>query len=46
MVYQQDMPVEQLVMQLCDVKQGYTQYGGRFDVMEGFTLAPYTHIHH
>lgn len=29
MVYQEDMPVEQLVMQLCDVKQGYTQYGGQ-----------------
>eukprot|EP01113_Clastostelium_recurvatum_P015289 TRINITY_DN1848_c0_g1_i1.p1 TRINITY_DN1848_c0_g1~~TRINITY_DN1848_c0_g1_i1.p1 ORF type:complete len:257 (+),score=73.21 TRINITY_DN1848_c0_g1_i1:23-772(+) len=26
--YQEPIPVEQLVQQLCDVKQGYTQYGG------------------
>jgi len=26
--YQEPMPLEQLVMQLCDLKQGYTQYGG------------------
>jgi len=26
--YQQSIPVEQLVQQLCDLKQGYTQYGG------------------
>ena len=28
LVYQEDMPVEQLVTRLCDIKQGYTQYGG------------------
>jgi len=28
LVYQEDMPVEQLVRKLCDIKQGYTQYGG------------------
>lgn len=28
LVYQEDMPVEQLVKRLCDIKQGYTQYGG------------------
>lgn len=28
LVYQENMPVEQLVVRLCDVKQGYTQYGG------------------
>lgn len=28
LVYQEDIPVEQLVVRLCDVKQGYTQYGG------------------
>ncbi|EGU13172.1 Proteasome subunit alpha type [Rhodotorula toruloides ATCC 204091] len=26
--YNEDMPVEQLVQRLCDLKQGYTQYGG------------------
>ena len=26
--YQESMPVEQLVRRLCDVKQGYTQFGG------------------
>eukprot|EP01114_Cavostelium_apophysatum_P013143 TRINITY_DN311_c0_g1_i1.p1 TRINITY_DN311_c0_g1~~TRINITY_DN311_c0_g1_i1.p1 ORF type:complete len:251 (-),score=53.06 TRINITY_DN311_c0_g1_i1:34-786(-) len=27
-VYQEPIPVEYLVQQLCDLKQGYTQYGG------------------
>ena len=27
--YQEHIPVEQLVMQLCDVKQQYTQFGGQ-----------------
>eukprot|EP00743_Colponemidia_sp_Colp-15_P000301 GILK01000351.1.p1 GENE.GILK01000351.1~~GILK01000351.1.p1 ORF type:complete len:264 (-),score=44.82 GILK01000351.1:75-749(-) len=26
--YQEPMPVEQLIQNLCDLKQGYTQYGG------------------
>ncbi|GET04320.1 proteasome subunit alpha type-4 [Rhizophagus clarus] len=26
--YDEDIPVEQLVQRLCDLKQGYTQYGG------------------
>ena len=26
--YQEPIPVEYLVQQLCDLKQGYTQYGG------------------
>ncbi|KAG0331984.1 hypothetical protein BG000_010430 [Podila horticola] len=26
--YNEDMPCEQLVQKLCDLKQGYTQYGG------------------
>lgn len=26
--YQECIPCEQLVMQLCDVKQAYTQFGG------------------
>lgn len=28
--YQECIPVEQLVMQLCDIKQAYTQYGGMY----------------
>jgi 20S proteasome alpha/beta subunit len=28
--YDDDMPVEQLTQRLCDLKQGYTQYGGEF----------------
>ena len=26
--FDEDMPVEQLVKRVCDLKQGYTQYGG------------------
>ena len=26
--YNEDMPVEQLVQKVCDLKQGYTQFGG------------------
>jgi len=26
--YDEDIPVEMLVQRLCDMKQGYTQYGG------------------
>ncbi|KAI5479018.1 hypothetical protein MNV49_004300 [Pseudohyphozyma bogoriensis] len=28
MSYNEDMPVEQLVQKVCDLKQGYTQFGG------------------
>lgn len=28
LTYQEPIPAEQLVQQLCDLKQGYTQYGG------------------
>ena len=27
--YNEDIPVEQLVQNLCNLKQGYTQYGGK-----------------
>lgn len=27
--YDEDIPVEMLVQRLCDMKQGYTQYGGK-----------------
>lgn len=29
--YNESMPCEQLVQKLCDLKQGYTQYGGSGD---------------
>lgn len=34
--YNEDMPVEQLVQKVCDLKQGYTQFGGTHPT----TLAP------
>lgn len=33
LAYDNDMPVEQLAQRLCDLKQGYTQYGG--ELVEG-----------
>lgn len=30
--YNEDIPCEQLVRRLCDLKQGYTQHGGVFPV--------------
>jgi 20S proteasome subunit alpha 3 len=36
--YQEPIPIEYLVQQLCDVKQGYTQYGGTRDVSNIFNL--------
>ena len=29
LVYNEDIPVELLAQRLCDMKQGYTQYGGK-----------------
>lgn len=29
LTYNEDIPVEMLVQRLCDMKQGYTQYGGK-----------------
>jgi 20S proteasome subunit alpha 3 len=26
--YQESIPIEQLVVRVCDIKQGYTQHGG------------------
>lgn len=34
--YNEDMPCEQLVQKLCDLKQGYTQYGGNVYVYFSF----------
>jgi 20S proteasome alpha/beta subunit len=28
--YQEPIPIEQLVVRVCDIKQGYTQYGGMY----------------
>lgn len=28
LMYNEDIPVEMLTQRLCDLKQGYTQYGG------------------
>jgi 20S proteasome alpha/beta subunit len=36
--YDEDIPVEMLVQRLCDMKQGYTQYGGEFS---GFSPKPW-----
>lgn len=30
LTYNEDIPCEQLVRRLCDLKQGYTQHGGNF----------------
>jgi 20S proteasome subunit alpha 3 len=30
--FNEDIPVEQLAQRLCDLKQGYTQYGGSYGV--------------
>ena len=30
LVYNEDIPVELLAQRLCDMKQGYTQYGGKY----------------
>ncbi|EFA75654.1 proteasome subunit alpha type 4 [Heterostelium album PN500] len=43
--YQEPMPVEQLVSQICDTKQGYTQYGGLRPFGVSFLYAGWD-IHH
>lgn len=40
--YDEDIPVEQLAQRLCDLKQGYTQYGG---VCANHSLMMWTDIH-
>ena len=32
--YDEDIPVEMLVQRLCDMKQGYTQYGGTLSILD------------
>merc|ERR1711934_1056621 len=39
--YDEPMPVEQLIQQICDLKQGYTQYGGQRPFGVSFLFAGY-----
>merc|ERR1712054_105793 len=39
--YQESMPVEQLIEQICDLKQGYTQFGGMRPFGVSFLFAGY-----
>lgn len=39
------MPVEQLVKRVCDLKQGYTQYGGLRPFGVSFLFAGYDPLH-
>merc|ERR1712216_329147 len=41
--YDEAMPVEQLIQQICDLKQGYTQYGGMRPFGVSFLFAGYDH---
>ncbi|CAG8544596.1 8698_t:CDS:2 [Funneliformis caledonium] len=43
--YDEDIPVEQLVQKLCDLKQGYTQYGGLRPFGVSFIYAGYDSHH-
>jgi len=33
LMYNEDIPVELLAQRLCDMKQGYTQFGGAFHLL-------------
>lgn len=43
--YNEEIPVEQLVQNLCDLKQGYTQYGGLRPFGVSFIFAGYDEHH-
>lgn len=43
--YSENMPVEQLVKRVCDMKQGYTQYGGLRPFGVSFLFAGYDPHH-
>jgi 20S proteasome subunit alpha 3 len=43
--YNEDIPVEQLVQNLCNLKQGYTQYGGLRPFGVSFLFAGWDKIH-
>merc|ERR1711920_1051949 len=43
--YGESMPVEELVTSICDLKQGYTQYGGLRPFGVAFLVAGYDPVH-
>lgn len=43
--YQDPMPVEQIVREVCDYKQAYTQYGGLRPFGVAFLFAGWDKIH-
>eukprot|EP00413_Alexandrium_margalefii_P000251 CAMPEP_0204516842 /NCGR_PEP_ID=MMETSP0661-20131031/3357_1 /ASSEMBLY_ACC=CAM_ASM_000606 /TAXON_ID=109239 /ORGANISM="Alexandrium margalefi, Strain AMGDE01CS-322" /LENGTH=260 /DNA_ID=CAMNT_0051522219 /DNA_START=64 /DNA_END=846 /DNA_ORIENTATION=+ len=43
--YNESMPVEQLVVSICDLKQGYTQFGGLRPFGVSFLVAGYDKAH-
>ncbi|EPY49680.1 20S proteasome component alpha 3 [Schizosaccharomyces cryophilus OY26] len=43
--FNEEMPCEQLVRRVCDLKQGYTQYGGLRPFGVSFLYAGWDHIH-
>lgn len=43
--YREQMPIEQLITTICDVKQGYTQYGGLRPFGVSFLFAGYDAFH-
>lgn len=44
LTYNEDIPCEQLVRRLCDLKQGYTQHGGLRPFGVSFIYAGYDHV--
>lgn len=44
LTYNEDIPCEQLVRRLCDLKQGYTQHGGLRPFGVSFLYAGYDHL--
>jgi 20S proteasome subunit alpha 3 len=44
LTYNEDIPCEQLVRRLCDLKQGYTQHGGLRPFGVSFIYAGYDHL--
>lgn len=43
--YQQPIPIENLVVRMCDLKQGYTQYGGQRPFGVAFLFAGWDKLH-
>jgi len=42
--YGEEIPCEQLVKRLCDLKQGYTQHGGKISILQTLLLLYSLHI--